>query len=248
MYIMASPSEDEAFRGYSELFPTSTYLVDTYDTLRGTSLALESVGDGVSAVRIDSGDLGEVSREVRALLKEEGREDVGIVLSSDLDEYEIQRLAKEGDFDAAGVGTRLATSEDSPSLGGVYKLVQIGDRPVAKLSQNKVTYPGPHQIYRHEKDGVFEYDQLGLNDERSYEFLQAQALLVPVVESGRPVRRETIHDARARCRAELQKLPSEVRDIGVRSDEYASHFEVRPSARLLELLEQCREELEEKSA
>src|SRR5207248_7071383 len=104
------------------------------------------------------------------------------------------KLAVDGDFDVAGVGTRVATSDDAPSLGGVYKLVQIGDRPVAKLSEMKVTYPAPHQVYRHEKDGKFAFDHLGLMKEPSYEFVSSTPMLAPVMRAGKPVHEdEDIH-------------------------------------------------------
>ena len=166
-----------------------------------------------------------------------------IVLSSDLDEYEIERLSTEGDFDIAGVGTRVATSEDAPSLGGVYKLVQIGDRPVAKFSQQKVTYPGAHQVYRHEKDGRFSHDHLGFVKEPAYEFVNAIPLLVPAMKGGVPVHRETIHDMRARAKEGLAKLPANVATVGPRVDTYETHYDVRISDQLSKSLEKLRNEL-----
>lgn len=235
MYIMACESEREAFKHYGSLFPHSTYLVDTYDTLEGVKTALDAMGAGVAAVRLDSGDLATLSREVRALLKARGRGDVKIVISSDLDEYEIETLKREGDFDIAGVGTRVATSDDAPALGGVYKLVQIGDRPVAKLSAEKVTYPGAHQVYRHEKGGRLAFDTLGLVDEASYEVLEAAPLLVPAMRAGKPVFEDDLATARARCRSQLEKLPDSLRVIE-RSNQHEHFYEVRPSEQLLKLL------------
>lgn len=244
MLVMAAGDEEEAFRSYGEVFSPSTYLVDTYDTLRGTDRALDVVGDGVSAVRLDSGDLGALSRAVRERLDERGRDDVQILLSSDLDEYELERLDEAGVFDAAGVGTRLATSDDAPSLGGVYKLVQIGDRPVAKLSEGKVTYPGAHQVYRHEKDGVMAFDHLGLTRERSYDFVHARPLLERVMKAGVLTFDEDIHDMRRRAREGIAALPPALAEIGARDDERRSLYEVRPSKQLLALLQSCREENE----
>lgn len=235
MYIMACSSEHEAFKHYSALFPHSTYLVDTYDTVQGVKVALDAVGEGVSAVRLDSGDLAALSREVRALLKSRGRSDVKIVVSSDLDEYEIVKLLHDGDFDVAGVGTRIATSDDAPALGGVYKLVQIGDRPVAKFSAEKVTYPGSHQVYRHEKDGRLAFDTLGLVDEASYEVLEAKPLLVPAMRAGKPILEDDLARARLRCREELDKLPDVLRVIE-KSQHHEHFYEVRPSEQLQKLL------------
>ncbi len=231
MYIMGSASEADAFKRYATLFGQSTYLVDTYDTLRGVQTALDTVGAGVLAVRLDSGNLATLSREVRALLKQRNRDDVKIVLSSDLDEYEIARLIEEGSFDSAGVGTRLATSDDAPSLGGVYKLVQIGAQPVAKFSENKVTYPGAHQVYRHEKEGVYAFDHLGMTKEPSYEFVAATPLLQQVMAQGVVSYREEIGAMRVRCAQQIHKLPPVLREV-TRTDRHESLYEVRPSAQL----------------
>lgn len=247
MYIMGSASEHEAFARYAQLFDRSTYLVDTYDTVQGVKTALDAVGDGVSAVRLDSGDLASLSREVRALLKSRGRDDVKIVLSSDLDEYEIARLLREGDFDIAGVGTRVATSDDAPSLGGVYKLVQIGDRPVAKFSESKVTYPGAHQVYRYMKDGMFAFDRLGMVKEPSYDFVAATPLLVPVMEHGRCGHHENIHVMRGRCREQLAQLPAALRKVE-RTDKHEHLYEVHPSEQLERLLVRVRGEQRENAS
>ena len=246
MYIMASGNEEEAFAAYASLYRRSTYLVDTYETMRGVERAINIAGDDVTAVRIDSGDLAEVSKSVRALLRKKGRDDVKIVLSSDLDEYEIKRLSEVSTFDSAGVGTRLATCDDAPSLGGVYKLVQIGDRAVAKFSEDKVTYPGAHQVYRVEKNGTFAFDFLGMLDEKSFPFIGSTPLLVPVMQGGRICARETIHDMRARCRESLQKLPAVCQEIGERNAVYKSYYEVRPSEQLTALLATTKRELEER--
>lgn len=244
MYIMASSSEREAFQHYGSLFPRSTYLVDTYDTVEGVKVALDAMGEGVTGVRLDSGDLASLSREVRALLKARGRSEVQIVLSSDLDEYEIVKLTREGDFDVAGVGTRVATSDDAPALGGVYKLVQIGNRPVAKFSADKVTYPGAHQVYRHEKDGKLSFDTLGMVDEASYEVLEAKPLLVPAMKAGKAVLEDDLARARARCREELAKLPPALRVIE-RSNNHEHFYEVRPSEQLSQLLQSLKQARQE---
>lgn len=247
MFVMSSPSERDAFATYAELYPKSTYLVDTYDTLQGVENALAAAGESVVAVRLDSGDLASLSKQVRALLHARGRADVKIVLTSDLDEYEIARLDQEGDFDSAGVGTRVATSDDAPSLGGVYKLVQVGDRPVAKFSASKVTWPGAHQVYRHEKEGRFAFDHLGLVKEPSYEFVDSTPLLVPAMKEGRVVHDEDIHAMRARCRAQLAKLPPGVAAIAPRTTSYEKIYEVRPSDQLAALLETLRRERQDEA-
>jgi nicotinate phosphoribosyltransferase len=246
MYVMAADDERSAFQKYAQVFPHSSYLVDTYDTLQGVQTALDVVGDQVTAVRLDSGDLVSLTKQTRALLKQRGREDVQIVVSSDLDEYEIERLVADGDFDAAGVGTRLATSDDAPSLGGVYKLTAIDGRPVAKLAEGKVTYPGAHQVFRVIRDGKFVHDWIGLTREPSYEFVETTPMLVQAMKQGRALEgfaaggSETLAAMRARCRTGLESLPAEVSQVGPRTDRHEHFYAVKPSPALERLLEDVR--------
>jgi nicotinate phosphoribosyltransferase len=144
-WIMAFSDEQEAFRKFGQVFPdNSTLLIDTYDTIRGVRHALAS-GVAMQAVRLDSGDLTQLSKEVRAILDEAGRRDVKIVASGDLNEYKIRDLLAGGaPIDLFGVGTELATSRDEPSLNFVYKLVEqetpkgtFGRFKLAKGKKNK---------------------------------------------------------------------------------------------------------------
>src|ERR1043166_5288826 len=132
-WIMAFGDEQDAFRRFAQVFPQSaTLLIDTYDTAQGVRNALAS-GAAMQAVRLDSGDLLALSREVRQILDQAGRSDVKIVASGDLNEYKIDDLLAQGaPIDAFGVGTELVTSRDDPSLGMVYKLVeqQTAEGPV----------------------------------------------------------------------------------------------------------------------
>lgn len=238
MFIMTYGDEELAFSKYHKVYDKSMYLVDTYDTLNGVRNALKVAGEGLKGVRLDSGDLGKLSKEVRALLKSEGREDVKVFLSSDLDEYELETLNDLGDYDGAGVGTRLATSDDSPSLGGVYKLVEIGGTPVAKFSESKVTLPGPKQVYRCYKDGKMVCDVLGTVDEGAFEFVNRKPLLTKVMDGRTVLYKETIHDMRQRAREELSSLPDNLREI-MRTDAHERLYDVRPSDKVKSLLIDC---------
>lgn len=155
-YIEAFPTEREAFTAFAEDFPDrTTFLVDTYDTLTGVATALEVAEalhlPGRLAVRLDSGDLSQLSRQVRRLLDEAGRADATIVASGGLDEFDVERLLDEGaPIDSFGVGTRIGVSADAPSLDTAYKLVEYAGRPVMKLSPGKQTRPGAKQVYRHD--------------------------------------------------------------------------------------------------
>ena len=136
------------------------------------------------AVRLDSGDLGEVTAAVRAILDEGGCAATRIVCSGDLDEYRIADLLAAGaPIDGFGVGTALTTSSDAPTLGGVYKLVWSAGHPVMKAAGTKSNLPGRHQVFRTEAG-----DTIGLADED----LPGERLLQPV-HPRRP-------SGRARCR------------------------------------------------
>jgi nicotinate phosphoribosyltransferase len=238
MLVMAAKTEADAFQGYSSTFPNSTYLVDTYDTLNGIRTALQTAGDKVKAIRIDSGDLPTITKDARALLNELGRPDVQIFLSSDLDEYELSKFNDlDVPYDGAGIGTRLVTSDDAPSLGGVYKLVEIEGRSVAKFSKDKVSYPGPKQIYR--KKGL---DWLGLPNEQGYEFLSAKPMLEVVLSRGTAYRYEDINIMRARAAQGIKELPDRLKVIE-RTDDYSqSTYEVKPSENLTALLNNAAKE------
>ncbi len=162
-WVMSFPTELDAFRKYAEMFPTScTLLVDTYDTLRsGVPNAItvfqemREKGFEGKAIRLDSGDLAYLSREARKMLDDAGFENIKICASGDLDENLIRDLKLQGAaIDTWGVGTKLITSEDCPSLGGVYKLAaEVVDGrviPKMKISENpvKITNPGVKKLYR----------------------------------------------------------------------------------------------------
>jgi len=235
MYIMASKDEKTAFKAYADTFGDSTYLVDTYDISNGIRNALEAAGDNVKAIRIDSGDLAKVTVEARGLLDSLGREDVKIILSSDLDEYALYNFSTDDvPYDGAGIGTKLVASEDAPSLGGVYKLVQIEGRPVAKFSANKVTYPGPKQVYRKKN---YSKDLLGLS-ESSYDFLDCEKLLVPVMIKGKAIHDESISAMRTRARNSLKSLPDSLKAI--KSTQTIEPYKVEPTVKLLKMLDNCR--------
>ena len=207
-YVMAFTDEVTAFRRFLRDRPgESTLLIDTYDAVAGAEAVVEASGaEGIvpQMVRIDSGNAGELSRAVRAVLDEGDLESTGIFCSGDLDEYEIARLIAEGaPIDGFGVGTRLTTGWDVPALGGVYKLVESAGRPVMKTSPGKATLPGRHQVFR-DGDG----DVIGLAGER----LPGRPLLQPMLRAGEPVAAlPALKEIRERAAGERAALPAEVR-------------------------------------
>ncbi len=117
--------EQAAFRAQvAALGVTTTLLVDTYDVHRGVANAIAAAGIGLGAVRIDSGDLGVLARQVRRQLDDLGATGTKIVVSGDLDEYSIAALRADP-VDSFGVGTSVVTGSGAPAAGMVYKLVEV---------------------------------------------------------------------------------------------------------------------------
>jgi nicotinate phosphoribosyltransferase len=180
-WVMSFPSEQEAFRKLQEVLgPHTTQLVDSYDPAEGTRRAA-ALGRPLWGIRLDSGDFLALSKQARAILDAAGLQDSKIMASGDLDEGRIAGLVAAGaPIDAFGVGTELATSGDAPSMGAIYKLVEIDGRDTAKWSQDKISMPGAKQLFRFP-----DRDVLALAEESCPP--GAQALLRPVVLKGQLV-------------------------------------------------------------
>ena len=136
------PDEPAAFRAQiAALGVGTTLLVDTYDVRTGVANAIAAAGTGLGAVRIDSGDLGVLVRQVRAQLDELGARTTQIVVSGDMDEYSIAALRVEP-VDTYGVGTSVVTGSGAPAAGLVYKLVEVDGLPVTKRSSHEESRGG----------------------------------------------------------------------------------------------------------
>jgi nicotinate phosphoribosyltransferase len=161
-------------------------------------------------VRLDSGDLGVLARQVRQLLDEAGLPSVRILVSGGLDELDIDALVRGGaPIDAFGVGTRMGVSADAPYLDSAYKLVQYGERPVLKLSPGKLTAPGAKQVFR--RPGMAG-DVVALRDEPAP--AGCERLLDPVMVGGRRVGPAAGVAAARQCfEADLAVLPAAARDL-----------------------------------
>ena len=211
-WVMSFASERAAFEQLQHLLGESTvYLIDSYDTLEGARRAA-ALGQPLWGVRLDSGNLIELAPAVRKILDDAGLKTAKIMATGDLNEYKIQELvAARAPIDVFGVGTELATSADAPSLGVVYKMVELedgaGHRYTAKLSEEKDTLPGAKQIFRYA-----DHDLLGRSTEcpscpAGSE--SVEALLHPVIIGGRQVEPlPTASEARCHAAASLAKLPT----------------------------------------
>ena len=248
-WVMSFPDEITAFRAYARTFPDACLLlVDTYDTLRsGVPNAikvfdeLRAAGHEPMGIRLDSGDLAYLSKQARKMLDDAGYPNAKIAASSDLDEFVISDLKMQGCCVTVwGVGTRLITSEDTPALGGVYKMSAIirdgVTYPKIKLSDNpvKMTNPGVKKVFRlYGSDGMAIADLIALEHEtidtkkplRIFDPVQtyksmtltdftARELLVPVFERGKQVYvSPCVRDIAAYAKAELASMWDEFKRL-----------------------------------
>lgn len=220
-FVMAFPREMDAFRAYARAFPDgAVLLLDTYDPVAAAHAAVEvardlaAAGHRLAGVRLDSGELGPLSREVRRILDAGGCADVPIIVSGGLDEHDIAALLASGTpVDAFGIGTRSAVSADAPFLDMVYKLVRFDGRDVLKVSPGKETWVGAKQVVRRRgPDGRLAGDALALAEEPVP--AGGRALLEPVMLGGELVRAHPpLAELRGHCAEELRSLPDDLRRL-----------------------------------
>ncbi len=215
-WIMSFEEEQEAFLRYAEIFgPHTICLIDTYDTLAGARKAT-AVGANLKGVRLDSGDLLSLSREVRAILDDAGLRQTKIVASGDLNEYRIAELLECGaPIDVFGVGTELVTSPDAPNLSIVYKLVELADdrgemRPRCKTSEGKTTLGRAKQVWRRYREGTAIGDMLTCAAEQA----EGTPLIEPLIRGGNVIRElPTMPMINDRVKKELDTLPANIRSL-----------------------------------
>jgi len=214
----------------------TVFLLDTYDTIEAAHVVAK-LGKPVWGVRLDSGDLASLARQVRGILDSAGLHSAKIFATNDLDEHRVAELVRAGaPIDAFGVGTALATSSDAPSLSAVYKLVELNiDGTVhytAKFSDEKSTRPGAKQIYR-----LQDHDLIALQSECSSDF-GSSPLVRPILIAGEQVEaQKTIAEMRSHAREGISALPRELLDL-----QAPVPYRVEVSTRLAELTDSLRQE------
>lgn len=218
-FVQAHEMEVEAFRRFAECHPQNVVLlIDTYDTARGARRAaqlakeLRTRGIVVKAVRIDSGDLAAEARRVRDILDSHGEPDVQIMVSGALDEYAIAAMeAAQVPIDTYCVGTRLAVSEDAPSLDCAYKLQEYAGTPCRKRSQWKETWPGQRQVFRqYDPQGFIARDILCC----AQEVHEGTPLLHRVMVDGhRMGHSPSLLEVRRYCHDQLARVPDTLRTL-----------------------------------
>jgi nicotinate phosphoribosyltransferase len=234
-WVLSFAEEETAFRELQSLLgETTVYIVDTYDTLEGAR-KVAALGKPMWGIRLDSGNLLELSVGARAILDSAGLPEAQIMATGDLNEYKIRQLVEAGArIDVFGVGTELATSADAPNLGVVYKLVEVETdgvmRSTAKFSEEKTTCPGAKQVFR-----FADHDEVA----SAWECLEsspAEALLRPVLLDGN-LAEPLPGTAAVRSHAQeaLAKLPAACRRL-----ESPEPYRVEYTPALLDLAEQAR--------
>ena len=241
-YIQAHGDESAAFRAFAKLYPDTVLLVDTYDTLAGVEKVIDlakELGEDfkVRAVRLDSGDLLDLSLRVRDALDQASLSRVQIFASSSLDEYEIDKLISAGaPIDGFGVGTAMGVSVDAPYLDIVYKLTSYAGEGRVKLAASKPVLPGRKQVFR-QSDGDFDTgDTIGRADED----LPGRPLLDPVMRDGKRLIPPTADLAETRCYAaqQIARLPETVRALPEADPPYPVEISPKLSAYHQEVVRQ----------
>jgi nicotinate phosphoribosyltransferase len=160
--------ETKAYKNWASLFKNSTYLPDTYNLYSGTVKVLENCKRNIGSIRLDVDDLKSAAHSVRAKLNSYDHRETTIGATNDLNEYKIKELLESGTpIDWFGVGTEVVCTPDAPTCNFIYKLVQVEDSVVAKISsQGKSTLPGAKQVYRYydEKLAKITHDVIGLEN------------------------------------------------------------------------------------
>jgi nicotinate phosphoribosyltransferase len=242
-YIQTHQDETTAFKDFAHSWPdTAIFLLDTYDTVKAAhkvvALARDLKKEGISihGVRLDSGDLVQLAKQVRIILDEGGLKDTRIFASGNLDEYALEQLiAQQAPIDGFGIGTHLAVSEDAPTLECVYKMQEYDGQPRRKRSEGKATWPGKKQVFRtFDAQGKMQEDHLAMEDES----LPGEPLLKPCMRQGKrlsppaPLKQWRTHAAR-----QLDQLPETLRSL-----KQESPYPVHISQKIRELADRLDQE------
>jgi nicotinate phosphoribosyltransferase len=218
-FVQTHNQESQAFIHFALANPDNVVLlIDTYDTERAAQKvvdlapALEAQGIKIKGVRLDSGDLADHAKKVRAILDHGGLKDTTIFASGNIDEYKLADLMNQkAPIDGFGIGTCLDTSADAPYLDCAYKLQEYAGIARRKRSEGKATWPGRKQVYRHYKDnGEMSFDTVTVADATC----SGQPLLQSVMQGGIvTVPRPGLNEIREYTREQLHRLPETLRKL-----------------------------------
>jgi nicotinate phosphoribosyltransferase len=235
-FIEAFDSESEAFEAFAQSRPSKlTFLIDTYDTQAAArkvvALAprLSARGIKIQGVRLDSGDMAALAKDVRRILDDGGLTDVTIFASGGLDEISIAGLLRAGaPIDGFGIGTSLTTSSDAPGLDCAYKLQEYAGLARRKHSIGKATWPGRKQVWRkYGPDGRMAGDAVSLEGDHR----EGEPLIQLAMQGGRRMAPSpTLVEIRTRAARDIERLPEALRRL-----EPAAAYPIEIAAPLLKL-------------
>ena len=182
-----------------------------HDALSKSARSLAAEGIAIQGVRLDSGDLAEHARKVRAILDRGGLQKVTIFASGNLDEWKLRELLSNGaPIDGFGIGSRLDVSADAPYLDCAYKLQEYAGTPRRKRSEGKATWPGRKQVFRQYKKEQMALDTIAVQDDQR----PGEPLLQPAMKNGcRIAAKEQLIKIRERMRTQLAQLPESLRQL-----------------------------------
>jgi len=222
-FIEAFDDEAAAFESFARARPENVVLLlDTYDTeaaaRKVVALAprLKAAGIAVRGVRLDSGDLITLAKNVRGILDAGGLQNVTIFASGGLDENSLAAFVRAGaPIDGIGIGTSMTTSADVPSIDCVYKLQDYAGLPRRKRSENKATWPGRKQVWRrYDANGTIAGDLLALDEPGRSSPGRGEPLIHPVMTAGRRVAPSpSLDEMRQRAKRELESLPDALQQL-----------------------------------
>ncbi|HJT85321.1 MAG TPA: nicotinate phosphoribosyltransferase [Nitrososphaeraceae archaeon] len=227
-FVLSFENEELAFKEFLKVFPQGFLLIDTYDSMKAVKKIIQNKIK-CKGLRIDSGDLLKLSKDIRKLLDNGGYASTKIMASGDLNEYIITDLKnKKAPIDIFGVGTELITSRDEPVLNSIYKLVAIKRYSKTnnryeisfkmKTSINKISYPGPKQVFRFEKNNRFIKDIITLENET---IDNAIPLLIPYLQQGKLVQKlPNLVEIKDYHQKQIASLPDRVKKISNKQEEY----------------------------
>jgi nicotinate phosphoribosyltransferase len=245
---MTFEDEESAFKEFLKIFPDGFLLIDTYDSIKAVKKIIQNKIK-CKGLRIDSGDLLKLSKDIRKLLDDEGYYSTKIMASGDLNEYIILDLKnKKAPIDFFGVGTELTTSRDEPVLNGIYKLVAIKQYSKTKnkyeilykmkTSVNKISYPCPKQIFRFEKNNRFIKDIIALENEK---IDNANPLLIQYMKNGQITKElPTLLEIKKFHQKQIASLPESLKTIG---NENVVEFPVELSKKLKKIINELKNEV-----
>ncbi len=228
-YVLSFRNEYQSFLNYAKEFKNnSTFLIDTYDSLKGIKNAIDvhkNEGKDVHSIRLDSGDIKELSFKARQMLDAAGLKSTKIIASGSMDEYKINELInnQKCPIDIFGVGSNLGVSSDTPVLECVYKLVEIENNPVNKLSPNKSYFPYSKQVHRKIDDNLMTHDVVTRSNVVKDGY---SSMIINIYEKGEYIEgKDSINKVRNYVKSQLEQLPEDNKNIEIQQ-EYSVIFEI----------------------